>query len=64
MAMRQHQLLREVWGPDRVDDTRTLRVFIKSLRQKLEPDPRRLHYVVMEMGLVYRLWTDEAPLPC
>ena len=64
MVVRQRQLLREVWGPDRMDDTRGLRVFIKSLRQKLEADPRRPRYLVSEAGLGYRLWTDEAPLPC
>jgi two-component system, OmpR family, KDP operon response regulator KdpE len=64
MVVRQCQLLREVWGPDRVDDTRSLRVYIKSLRQKLEPDPRRPRYLVTEAGLGYRLWTDEALLPC
>lgn len=63
MVVRHHQLLLEVWGPHRLDDTRNLRVFIKSLRQKLEPDPRRPHYLVTEAGLGYRLWTDEAPLP-
>jgi two-component system KDP operon response regulator KdpE len=61
MVVRHQQLLREVWGPDRLDDTRSLRVFIKSLRQKLEPDPRRPHYLVTEAGLGYRLCTDEAP---
>jgi two-component system KDP operon response regulator KdpE len=62
MVVRQCQLVREVWGPDRLDDTRSLRVFIKSLREKLEPDPRRPRYLVTEVGLGYRLWTDEAPL--
>jgi two-component system KDP operon response regulator KdpE len=64
MVVRQRQLLLEVWGPDRLDDTGSLRVFIKSLRQKLESDPRRPHYLVTEAGLGYRLWTDEEPLPC
>jgi two-component system KDP operon response regulator KdpE len=62
MVVRQCQLVQEVWGPDRLDDTRSLRVFIRSLRQKLEPDPRRPRYLVTEVGLGYRLWTDEAPL--
>jgi two-component system KDP operon response regulator KdpE len=62
MVVRQCQLVQEVWGPDRLDDTRSLRVFIRSLRQKLEPDPRRPRYLVPEVGLGYRLWTDEAPL--
>jgi two-component system, OmpR family, KDP operon response regulator KdpE len=64
MVVRHQQLLREVWGPDRPDDTRNLRVFIKSLREKLEPDPRRPHYLVTEAGLGYRLWTEDVPLPC
>ena len=35
------QLIREVWGPDKTGDARSLRVCIKNLRDKLEPDPRR-----------------------
>jgi two-component system KDP operon response regulator KdpE len=64
LVVRHAQLMREVWGPDRSDDTRRLRVFIKNLRQKLEPDPRRPRYLLTEAGLGYRLWTDEAPPPC
>lgn len=51
----QGQLVREVWGPDRLDDTRNLRVAIKNLRQKLEPDPREPRYLVTETGIGYRL---------
>jgi len=36
----QRQLIREVWGPERQDDSRSLRVCIRNLRSKLEPDPR------------------------
>jgi two-component system KDP operon response regulator KdpE len=60
MVVRQAQLLREVWGPDREDDARGLRVCIKYLRDKLEPDPRRPRFLVTEIGLGYRLYTDEA----
>ncbi len=55
----QHQLVREVWGPERLGDTRSLRVCVKNLRNKLEPDPRRPRYIVTEAGLGYRLRTDE-----
>jgi two-component system KDP operon response regulator KdpE len=61
MVVRQAQLLREVWGPDRDDDARGLRVCIKYLRDKLEPDPRRPRFLVTEIGLGYRLYTDELP---
>lgn len=55
----QRQLIREVWGPERLDDSRSLRVSIKNLRGKLEPDPRRPRYLVTETGLGYRLRADE-----
>ena len=55
----QRQLIREVWGPERLDDSRSLRVCIKNLRSKLEPDPRQPRYLVTETGLGYRLRADE-----
>jgi len=42
------QLLREVWGPDRAGDSGALRVCVKGLRDKLEPDPRRPKFLVTE----------------
>jgi two-component system KDP operon response regulator KdpE len=59
LILTQEQLIREAWGPDRADDTRNLRVCIKNLRQKLEPDPRRPRYLVTEAGLGYRLRTTD-----
>jgi len=59
LIVRQEQLIREVWGPDRLDDTRSLRVCVKNVRSKLEPDPRRPRYLLTEVGLGYRLRTDE-----
>jgi two-component system, OmpR family, KDP operon response regulator KdpE len=59
MVVRQRQLLREVWGPNREHDVRSLRVCIKSLRDKLEPDPRIPHYLITVTGLGYRLSIDE-----
>lgn len=55
----QDRLTREVWGPSQVGDTRVLRVCIRNLRQKLEPDPKRPKYLVTEAGLGYRLRTTE-----
>jgi two-component system, OmpR family, KDP operon response regulator KdpE len=54
MIVRQTQLIREVWGPDKTGDARSLRVCIKNLRDKLEPDPRRPRHFVTEVGLGYR----------
>jgi two-component system KDP operon response regulator KdpE len=53
--VRSERLLREVWGPGKGGDTRALRVCMKNLRDKLEPDPRRPAFFVTETGLGYRL---------
>jgi two-component system, OmpR family, KDP operon response regulator KdpE len=58
--VKQDQLTREVWGPSQVGDTRVLRVCVRNLRQKLEPDPKRPRYLVTEAGVGYRLRTDVA----
>ncbi len=47
-------LIREVWGPHR-DDARALRVYIGSLRRKLEIDPSRPKHILTEPGMGYRL---------
>jgi two-component system KDP operon response regulator KdpE len=57
--VKQDRLIREVWGPDQVGDTRSLRVCVRNLRGKLEPDPRRPTYLLTEAGLGYRLRIDE-----
>ena len=57
----QQQLIREVWGPERLGDSRGLRVCIMNLRGKIEPDPRKPRYLVTEAGLGYRLRSDETP---
>lgn len=48
------QLTKEVWGPNRAD-TRSLRVFITTLRKKLELDPTSPTLIVTEQGVGYRL---------
>jgi len=63
LIVRQTQLIREVWGPERQDDTRSLRVCVKNLRGKVEPDPHAPRYLITEAGLGYRLRADYPPLP-
>jgi two-component system, OmpR family, KDP operon response regulator KdpE len=58
LIVRQAQLIREVWGPERLGDSGSLRVCMKNLRAKVEPDPRRPRYLVTEAGLGYRLRAD------
>jgi two-component system KDP operon response regulator KdpE len=49
------QLLRQVWGPEYVDEVEYLRVFMKQLRQKLEQDPTRPRLLLTTPGVGYRL---------
>jgi two-component system, OmpR family, KDP operon response regulator KdpE len=51
-------ILKEVWGPNR-DDSGSLRVYIGSLRRKLEQDPSRPKHIITEIGLGYRLLLDQ-----
>jgi two-component system KDP operon response regulator KdpE len=59
LVVTRDQLIGEVWGPDRMDDTRGLRAYVKALRQKLEPDPARPRYLLTEPGLGYRLVAEQ-----
>ena len=45
-------LLSEVWGGS--VDVQNLRVQIRQLRQKIEPDPDQPHYILTETGVGYR----------
>jgi two-component system KDP operon response regulator KdpE len=46
-------LLREVWGTE--TDVAYLRIYIRTLRQKLEADPDRPQLILTEQGVGYRL---------
>ncbi|MEO5929790.1 MAG: response regulator [Candidatus Kapaibacterium sp.] len=50
----QH-LLREVWGPTYMGQNHYLRVFVGTLRGKIEPDPAKPRYIITEPGVGYRL---------
>ena len=46
-------LLREVWGGE--SDVQYLRIYIRTLRQKLEGDPEQPRLILTEQGVGYRL---------
>lgn len=52
------QILQAVWGPAYGDDVDSLRMFVRSLRQKIEiaadPGGSRPHYITTEYGIGYR----------
>ena len=57
-VLTQRQLLKEVWGPEHVEDREYLRVFMSQLRHKLETDAAHPRYLLTEPGVGYRLLTD------
>jgi two-component system KDP operon response regulator KdpE len=57
-VLTHRHLLKEVWGPQRVDETHYLRVFMANLRRKLEADPARPEHLLTEQAVGYRLAAD------
>jgi two-component system KDP operon response regulator KdpE len=49
------RLLREVWGPNSAEQVHYVRIYLSSLRRKLEEDPTRPKYLLTELGVGYRL---------
>ncbi len=49
------QLLKEVWGPSYTKEHQYLRVYIGSLRQKIEAVPHHPQYLLTESGVGYRM---------
>jgi two-component system KDP operon response regulator KdpE len=54
-VLTHRQLMRMVWGPSYEQETNYLRVYIRQLRQKIEPDPARPRNIITEPGVGYRL---------
>jgi two-component system, OmpR family, KDP operon response regulator KdpE len=54
-VLTHRQLLKEVWGPNAVEHTHYLRVYMTQLRHKLEKDAARPRYLLTEPGVGYRL---------
>jgi len=57
-VLTHRQLLKDVWGPNAVEHTHYLRVYMTQLRHKLESDPARPRYLQTETGVGYRLRTE------
>ena len=54
-VMTHRQLLREVWGAAHVESPQYLRMYLRTLRGKIEPDPARPRYLLTEVGVGYRM---------
>ncbi len=53
------ELLRAVWGPEYGEETEYLRVYMRYLRQKLEPEPSDPEYLLTQPGAGYMLHQPE-----
>jgi two-component system KDP operon response regulator KdpE len=54
-VLTHRQILREVWGPNYVEQTHYLRVYLAHLREKLEARPAQPELFITEPGVGYRL---------
>ena len=59
-VMTHRQLLKEIWGPSHVESSHYLRVYVGSLRQKLEVDPTQPRHLLTETGVGYRFQVETA----
>jgi len=60
-AVPHRKLLQTVWGPDYGDEVEYLRVFVNSLRKKIEPEPSRPRYLLTEPWVGYRFALSYEP---
>lgn len=54
-VLTHRQIMREVWGPYRADETQYLRVYMTQLRKKIEENPSRPVMLLTESGVGYRM---------
>jgi DNA-binding response OmpR family regulator len=53
--LNRQELLRAIWGDSAYRDPRAIDVHIRHLREKLEPEPDKPHYILTVRGAGYRL---------
>jgi two-component system, OmpR family, KDP operon response regulator KdpE len=53
-VLTHRSLLSTIWGGNYVEQTEYLRVFIRHLRKKIEPDPAKPRYILTEPWIGYR----------
>jgi DNA-binding response OmpR family regulator len=53
-------IMAAIWNTSYLDDTRTLDVHIRWLRECIEPNPSKPIYLITERGVGYRLCLPQA----
>ena len=59
-VLTHRSILSKVWGGNYVEQTEYLRVFIRRLRKKIEPDPARPQYILTDPWVGYRFCQAQA----
>ena len=54
-VLTHNYILKEVWGSALASDTPSLRVFMATLRKKIEKDPSAPRYIQTHIGVGYRM---------
>ena len=54
-VLTHNYILKEVWGTALASDTPSLRVFMATLRKKIEPVPSEPRYIQTHIGVGYRM---------
>ena len=54
-------ITQQIWGSSLENDVASLRVFMATLRKKLEPDKNGLQYIQTHIGIGYRMLRIEKP---
>lgn len=58
-VLTHNYVLKEVWGSALASDRSSLRVFMATLRKKIEPDPAHPVYIQTHVGIGYRMMRVE-----
>lgn len=53
-VLTHNYILNQIWGYGEVSDSKSLRVFMASLRRKIERDTANPHFILTQVGIGYR----------
>ncbi len=57
-VLTQRQIMKEIWGPGMESETNYLRVYVATIRKKIELDPSRPKILITEPAVGYRFTVD------
>lgn len=60
-VLTHNYILKDIWGNALESDKASLRVFMATLRKKIEPDPAHPRYIQTHVGIGYRMMRVDRP---